>query len=470
MEFQKERVWKWLCATLLIIIIPNIIFWIIGTKVYLVRGTFVLEYLLIACLYPFISRRLFMVIWVLFAIYDMIFATCSLFFMDFFEIMHALTKIPHMPFVSMLKWAGMLIVFVFVVLAMLAVMIRYDKSFPFLRFKFLWPLIVCMLLIDFFNGQGPLRRWSVKLYDLDGNILSVPSYSLILSVKYALQSDNQKNRNVEYIGSVAKTVFTSQSDSAAVKKEVLILVEAWGLLNNPELQHEVLQPLYKLNASHTYEIKEGHTPYKYLTQAGEFREITGYLFHSYQVHSDWVKQNSLLIKKQQLGFHVIGLHGYSGQFYKRREKLWPALGVQETWFAEDFRKSSMPLCGNSFFHGICDTAINTWMFNNMNLQPERKEFYYWVTLNTHLPVVEIHDEGYRNFAGKWKEQGITENILQIAYQHRLLFKDLADKLGKAGSPKVHMLLVGDHAPPFIDPADRKMYDAQLVPYVELRSN
>jgi hypothetical protein len=58
----------------------------------------------------------------------------------------------------------------------------------------------------------------------------------------------------------------------------------------------------------------------------------------------------------------------------------------------------------------------------------------------------------------------------LAYQQRIVFRDLADKLSQPGSPKGHILLVGDHAPPFIDPNDHKMYDAQLVPYIELVPN
>jgi phosphoglycerol transferase MdoB-like AlkP superfamily enzyme len=130
----------------------------------------------------------------------------------------------------------------------------------------------------------------------------------------------------------------------------------------------------------------------------------------------------------------------------------------------------MPLCGSDIFRGVCDTAINTWLLNTMNRQPEKKEFYYWVTLNTHLPLVEIHDEGYRKFTEKWKPQGLTENILQLAYQQQLFFKDLAGKLSQPGMPKAHILLVGDHAPPFIDPADRALLHPQLVPYIELLPN
>jgi hypothetical protein len=454
MELQKQKIWRWLCSTLIILVVPNLLFWVLGVKVSLQRGVFVVEYLLIACLYPFINRKLFITTWILFAVYDLFYSATSLFFMDFLEIAHALTKVPAMPLVEMLKWAGVLILFIAIVFGLLKLLMRYDAKERVMHVRFLWPLIVFCFVLNVFKGGG--------------SIASVPSWPFIKAVQHAIVKSTAK-RNIELLGSAAKKVFMEAPAGNTSKKEALILVESWGLITNKDLQREVQQPLYDLNKANQYTIKEGTTPYKYLTQAGEFRELTGYVFHYYQVKDSWVKENSLLIKKQQQGFHVVGIHGNTGRFY-RRQMLWPVLGVQEMYFSEDFAKQSMPLCGSDIFKGVCDTAINTWLLNTMNRQPERKEFYYWVTLNTHLPLVEIHDEAYRQFAEKWKPQGITENILQIAYQQQLLFKDLADKLSKPGAPQVHVLLVGDHAPPFIDPADRKLYNGELVPFVELIPN
>ncbi|OQP65303.1 hypothetical protein A3860_16680 [Niastella vici] len=473
LEIQKKNVWQWLIAALLILVIPNLICWVVQPFVFIRRGYFVWEYLLLACLYPYINRKIFILFWVLFAIYDIGYAASSLYFMDVFEIFHALVKIPAMSVGDMLKWSGVLVLFVALTIMLVIAMERYNRYYPFLRFKFLWPFMFGLLLADFLNGQGPLSKWSIGLLHIKQNIVSAPSWPLMKSVQYALANNNDNNSKndskVEYLGSVAQRVFAPKPDSAADKKQILILVESLGVVKDSVLQHEILSPLYQLATDSLYLLREGYTQHRYLTQAGEFREITGYLFHSYQAQTRLVQEKSIFVKKQHEGYYVVGLHGFQSGFYNRK-KLWPALGIQEAMFMEDFVKLSMPLCGNINFQGICDTALSTWLINRLKSDPARKEFYYWVTLSTHLPLFEIHDDGYNGFAEKWKKKGYTEHVLQMAYQHQQYFRDLAGKLRQPGAPKAHILLVGDHTPPFLDPDDRALYDELHVPYIDLAPN
>ena len=86
-----------------------------------------------------------------------------------------------------------------------------------------------------------------------------------------------------------------------------------------------------------------------------------------------------------------------------------------------------------------------------------------------MPIAEIHDKSFNRFAEKWLKQGISENVLQVAYQHKLYFDDLAGKLRDPLAQKMHILLIGDHSPPFIDPASRSQYNKTYVPYIELIS-
>ena len=68
MELQKKKMGRWLCSALVMLVVPNILFWGLESIVSLQRGVFVVEYLLIACLYPFINHKLFVTLWILFAI------------------------------------------------------------------------------------------------------------------------------------------------------------------------------------------------------------------------------------------------------------------------------------------------------------------------------------------------------------------------------------------------------------------
>src|SRR5687768_16787378 len=135
MKIQKDKVWHRLIAAFLILTIPNIVFWVLQYRVFMVRGIFVLDYFFIACLFPFVSRKVFIITWILFAIIDLSVATSSLFFMDLFEIIHALTKLPDISFMNMLKWAGLLVVFISIIYALVYLMLRYNEKHSFLRFR-----------------------------------------------------------------------------------------------------------------------------------------------------------------------------------------------------------------------------------------------------------------------------------------------------------------------------------------------
>lgn len=465
MEIEKKAIIKWLGAVVLMLVLPNIIFWIVSPGVYLIRGVFVMEYFILACLYPYISRKLFITLWLLFAIYDMVYSSTSLFFMGFAEIIHALAKLPKIPFTSFLLWTGLLLLLLSLTWLLVRLLIRYNKTVPFLHPRFILPLLFVCLIIDFFNPQGRNKRWA--LLSVHRNIVSTPSWSFINTFRFSLKKQQIEKTEKNYLGSIAQKVFDKVPHSVEDKKELLVMVESWGLLKDKDLHNEVLKPMYDLLHKQQYRINEGANRYRYLTQAGELREITGYLSYYYQADNEFNKQNSLFFKKQQQGYHVVGVHGFSYEFYNR-QRIWPELGIQEMYFSDKLKEASLPECGNQFFTGICDTAICTWLLNYAKKQPDRKEFFYWVTLNTHLPLEERTDNDYKQFAKKWEQKGIKDKILQLAYQHKLLFGYLAKQLSDPVSPKVHVLLVGDHAPPFIDPDERNMYDNNNVPWVELR--
>jgi hypothetical protein len=449
-----------LIGGVIFLVVPNILFWIISQKVYLIRGVFVIEYFALACLYPYVPKRLFIILWILFTIYDLLFASTSLFFMDFFQMVDAATGLRHFSAIDLLKWTGIVIAICIVSWLVVRLLMTADKKLNFLRPKVILPVLVIVFLVDFFSGGNtiPLSP-QFALIKLKINVVSAPSFSFLVNLKVSLESKRQWG--ISPVRSVAKEVFDPDDTT---RRQLLILVESWGLLRDTGLESELTKPLYACASKKGLDVREGVTNYKYLTQIAEMREITGFFRTFSSVDSTFARQHSLFYEKRLQGYTVIGVHGYSGGFYDRT-RWWPVLGVQHMFFAEQLSKLQLPFGGNPFFRGAEDTAIGKWIFQHAEEQGTEKQFYYWVTLNTHLPLVPRNDKLLQDFKERWK--GHDDNVLQLSYQLSELFKILAKTIDGSAIP-MHILIIGDHAPPFIDPAKRLDYDPLYVPFIELR--
>jgi hypothetical protein len=275
---------------------------------------------------------------------------------------------------------------------------------------------------------------------------------------------NKKSSVLGEARSVAKEFLLGDDTS---KKQMLVLVESWGLLKDSVIEKSITGSLRIVAAEKGYKVNEGITNYKFLTQIAEMRELTGYYSAFAGADSSFMRKHSVLFAKQDQGYGVIGVHGYGSGFYNRR-KWWPALGVQQMYFAEQFTELGLPFGGNTFFRGAEDTAIGRWIFQRAASNPDTREFYYWLTLNTHLPLDERNDNAYASFRSAWKNRSFGGDVIRLTFQVKELFDSIAQQIRSgSGSGNMHILIVGDHAPPFIDPSKRGCFDSKFVPYIEL---
>ena len=466
MKVSTSELKSWIIGGICFLIIPNIVFWILGERIYLIRGIFVAEYFFIALLYPFVPARIFNLLWIVCALIDLLFASTLLFFMDLGQMFEAAAGLQHFSFGQIVKWVLLLSLFILVSWVMLWLLKKIDRKFHFLKPKKILTYLLVVLAIDLLSGANTLNmNAGHATFKIRKNVLSAP----LLSVGFSIVRSFQKERKWEVTParSVAKEIFGVHPDtSSAERKQILILVESWGLNKNDQLQSELTRSLNLVAEQKGYTINKGQTPYRYLTQIAEMREITGYLRTFSSVDSSFISKHSLFLVKQRQGYHVIGLHAYSSGFYNR-QKWWPSLGVQEMFFANEFSDLGLPFGGNPFFRGAEDTAIANWLMQRVSIQKDRKEFYHWVTLNTHLPLLDRNSNEYKSFALRWKNQGIDPDILQLSFQLREFFENLSNAILRSDT-RAHILLIGDHAPPFLDPAARGAYDGNYVPYIELR--
>lgn len=450
----------WFFGLIATLIAPNILFWIIGEKIYLVRGIFVAEYFMIACLLPIVSRKIFVAMWLLFALFDLLVSSTALFFMDFSQMVEAATGIQHFSFWQVLKWIAAISLFVLLSWLLLRFLLRMNSRKFYLKPMYLLSYLFLLLIVDFFNGGNTLNtNYNQVVFNLPVNIVSVPSFSVGSGIYDAV--GKKTKHSIEASRSVAKETFWKDDST---EKQMLVLVESWGLLKDSALQQSMTEALKEVATEKGYTIHEGITEFRYLTQISEMRELTGYYTSFAAPDSVFMRKHSLLYEKQKQGYEVSGVHGYGSGFYNRR-KWWPELGVQRMYFAEEFTKLDLPFGGNAFFRGAEDTAIIRWIFENS--VPGKKEFYYWLTLNTHLPLPERKDENYKDYASKWKNASCDGEIIRLTYQIRELFTQIAANI-RGSDSDLRILIVGDHAPPFTDPSKRSCFDPKYVPYIELR--
>jgi phosphoglycerol transferase MdoB-like AlkP superfamily enzyme len=253
---------------------------------------------------------------------------------------------------------------------------------------------------------------------------------------------------------------------------VLVVVESWGALADPQLARALTAPYSDPRIESKYTASYGAVPFTGLTVPGEARELCHSTLGFGIVHLTADESGRCLPAfLHARGYRNVAIHGYVGQMFSRAA-WYPKIGFDETWFGPDLKKAGLPNCVGAF-PGVCDQSIAGWMGSSL-LSQDRSQpmFLYWVTLNSHVPEPahpSIPDDGVcatqpalRSSAGlcSWFRivRGVHQSIQQVAIQQAAL--------GVNFRPTV-FILVGDHAPPFGNAALAAQFSPTQVPYVML---
>jgi phosphoglycerol transferase MdoB-like AlkP superfamily enzyme len=95
----------------------------------------------------------------------------------------------------------------------------------------------------------------------------------------------------------------------------------------------------------------------------------------------------------------------------------------------------------------------------------QKTFTFCLTINTHLPfslpIEETMRPEYLNLKGKLNSLFPTEQTFQRYYRMKQELNYLAALIKNSEADRI--LIIGDHAPPFLFKEERKLYLPNLVP-------
>jgi hypothetical protein len=284
-----------------------------------------------------------------------------------------------------------------------------------------------------------------------------------------VENDRKASTPVQGAANAAYHWLSSNSRDARLRPDfVLVLVESWGKSTDQVLRQSLVQP-YEANLGGRFTVLEGSVPFHGPTISGENRELCGRSGGQSVMEAPAdAFRNCLPDELRDQGFHTIAIHGNHGSFYHRKEWYLRA-GFQETWFKWNLESAGLPDCAGLFI-GVCDSAIASWIGKRLERPDADPRFIYWVTLNSHLPVP--NPPSLPTLAPCNAEPSLAADV-ELCNWYRLILnvhQSIASLAGRNGPRPVVYVVVGDHAPPFSEPALRDSFDQSAVPYVILLPN
>jgi hypothetical protein len=247
---------------------------------------------------------------------------------------------------------------------------------------------------------------------------------------------------------------------------LVVIVESFGLPTDPALRSRLLSTFARPEMRGRYAISSGDTLFYGSTTNGEVREMCG----------RWGDYPDLLARKDAgclparlaaRGYETHAWHSFEG-FMFERTRWYPNIGFQRSHFAAELRQAGAKPCPG-VFAGVCDRDVPAQIASSLK-QAKRPQFAYWLTVNSHLPVVESNQLETDDCA-RYDAQ-INRDFPMICRQLAIfdeIGKSLSREVTAADFPATDILIVGDHIPPFFDRHHREQFAGDRVPWILLKA-
>jgi hypothetical protein len=261
---------------------------------------------------------------------------------------------------------------------------------------------------------------------------------------------------------------SSQSGFAALadgKTNVMIvMVEAMGEPLDPALRRTLDAIWLRPELANRFELVRGDTPFYGSTTSGELRELCG----RWGNYPELVAPDPTCLPAQlaRQGYQTSAYHAFVPSFFER-DRWYPLIGLQRSVWGQEMLKGGAQICPN-VFPGACDRDVPR-MIGKQLQNAAGPQFVYWLTLNSHLPIVENRELGTLDCKGAGAE---IDRDLPMVCRLFAIWRGTADALyseiSRPDFPPTHILIVGDHMPPFTHQQSRVQFDPERVPWILLR--
>lgn len=483
-----ERV-QWLFFVIFYSVLANIPYWVASRELGFLdgRGLFCVSFIAVGLLALFIRPVLSAALFFVVIVADLVWGVCESYFLSINDCLGNLVVFHSLA--GSRKVAT-------VAVALLAFLIASASLFlreAFVRKGDRWRTATCLLAfgasilltdviaISSVTGNFPTPLRLVSAIDgINRSIPSVPRLArismtrLVRSVFIDARIRSEEKRGAASISPVPSAAaealrradLTLGKSSQELPNLVIIVVESWGLAKDLSLRQGLDQPYSQPGIRDRYEVVRGTVPFYGATIAGEARELCGTSIGYHLINAAATElKDCLPAHLAGLGYRNIAVHGMNRHVFSR-SSWYRTIGFQEQWFNDQLKQQGLADCVGAFV-GTCDADVAKWIGGLLAKDATQPYFVHWMTLNSHLPVPFplAHPVGSPCLATmsltpdsplcSWFQliTNVNESVSEIA-------------MGELSRPTV-FVIVGDHAPPFVDPAMRDRFSETVVPYVLL---
>jgi hypothetical protein len=330
------------------------------------HGYLNIEFLLIGAVGCFLPRRLVFLLLIVESLADMAYAICWAYQFSLADLLDSVLYMPVLP--KLMVLVGFVFLGFVLAVCLLLAGIRPCAGKRLQTVGVLLLLVAALVPIDVLSGQNPV--WGSDLALIRFRVARSPVLSLIwreskARARIASVQNTAGSPMPSASGVVAALIGGLPGPSASPNSVapdplspnvVLVVVESWGLLLDPQLSQALESAYDDPRIARRYRVTRGVVPFTGLTVPGEARELC----HSsvgFGILHTTAEQASQCLPAffHARGYQNISVHGYVGQMFHRAD-WYPRLGFDQSWFEPELARAGLPRCQGGF-PGICDASI-----------------------------------------------------------------------------------------------------------------
>jgi hypothetical protein len=215
-----------------------------------------------------------------------------------------------------------------------------------------------------------------------------------------------------------------------------------------------------------YRVQTGTVPFVGGTTSGETRELCGDSRGRYGFTTGYANFTACWpARLDNAGYHTLAVHGFTPTMFGRKD-WYRQFGFQESEFLPELERNGASLCDGAFL-GACDADVAQWVGTRLLASRDQHAmFVHWVTLNSHLPIAQL--ESATSLEPCRSVDIDQDRSLCSWFLHVLRVQNSVAKLALAPGLRLTVfIIVGDHAPPFLNATIWQRFSQTSVPYVVL---